>query len=217
MSMELLEDRHDERDYALERLIMLSDGVFAIAITLLALELRPPEDWDHSLTGLWFGMWRPALAFLFSFVAIGAFWISHRRMFGRFRSADVPLTILNLLLLGLVTLIPVATNLVYTGGPRGGGFTIYVALLTFIGLANALVWGYVAFVRPSLFRRRPPRDVRLMVLLVLLILPMVMPIAGLVVSERLPVWSLALIAVIVVGLRILRGRIKRYIEPEWRP
>ncbi|MGV8930355.1 MAG: TMEM175 family protein [Brevundimonas sp.] len=217
MSMELLEDRSGERDYALERLIMLSDGVFAIAITLLALELRPPEDWDHTLGGLWIGMWRPALAFLFSFVAIGAFWISHRRMFGRFHSADLPLTILNLLLLGLITLVPVATNLVYTGGPRGGGFTVYIGLLTLIGLSNALLWGYVAFVRPSLFRREPPRDVRVLVLMVMLVLPMMMPITGLVVAERLPAWSLAFLMVIVVGVRFLRSRIKGRIEPEWRP
>ena len=217
MTMDMLEDGSGERDYALERLIMLSDGVFAIAITLLALELRPPEDWDRSLSGLWLGMWRPALAFLFSFIAIGAFWISHRRMFGRFRSADLPLTILNLLLLGWITLVPVATNLVYTGGPRGGGFIVYVGLLTMIGLSNALLWSYVAFVRPSLFRREPPREVRLQVLAVMLVLPVVMPVAGLVVAQRLPAWSLAGVGVIVLGLRVLRGRIKHRIEPEWRP
>ncbi len=217
MSMEMLEDQSGERDYALERLIMLSDGVFAIAITLLALELRPPEGWDHSLAGLWNGMWRPALAFLFSFLAIGFFWMSHRRMFGRFRSADLPLTILNLLLLGTITLVPVATNLLYEGGPRGGGFIVYIALLTLIGLSNAMIWAYAAFVNPSLFTLQPPRNARLLVLMVMLILPLVMPLAGLIVIGRLPVWTLAFGLMLIVIVRIVKGRLNRTIDKAWRP
>lgn len=207
MSMDLLEDKGDERDYALERLIMLSDGVFAIAITLLALELRPPEDWDRSVAGLVHGMWRPAAAFLFSFIVIGMFWISHRRMFGRFRSADLTLTLLNLFLLGTITLVPVATNLMYEGGPRGGGFLVYVVLLSLIGLANALVWGYVALVRPALFTREPPRSGRLMAFLVLLIFPTLVPFAYFVTVGSLPVWSLGFLAVFAIGMRVVKARV----------
>ena len=100
---------------------------------------------------------------------------------------------------------------------RGGGFIVYVGLLTLIGLSNALVWAYVAFVQPSLFRREPPREIRAQVLAVMLVLPLVMPVAGLVVAQRLPAWSLAGIGVIALGARILRGRIKHRIEQEWRP
>lgn len=205
--MELLEDRNHERDYELERLIMLSDGVFAIAITLLALELRPPEGWDHSVLGLVNGMWRPAAAFLFSFIVIGIFWISHRRMFGRFRSADMTLTALNLFLLGTITLVPVATNLMYEGGPKGGGFLVYVVLLSLIGLANALVWGYVALIRPALFTREPPRSGRLLAFIVLLIFPILVPLAYLTAIGSLPVWSLGFLAAFAVAVRVVKARV----------
>ena len=217
MSMEMLENKTGERDYGLERLIMLSDGVFAIAITLLALELRPPHDWDRSLSGLVNGMWRPAAAFLVSFIVIGLFWISHRRMFGRFRSADVILTVLNLFLLGTITLVPVATNLLYEGGPRSGGFIVYVVLLSLIGLSNALLWAYVAFLKPSLFSQEPPEAARLMGLLVLLIFPVLVPMAYFIASGTLPMWTLGSLVVIAVGIRVVKSRLMSSMDKEWRP
>jgi len=217
MSMEMLESKTDERDYALERLIMLSDGVFAIAITLLALELRPPVDWDRSLTGLVEGMWRPAAAFLVSFIVIGLFWISHRRMFGRFRSADMILTVLNLFLLGTITLVPVATNLLYEGGPRSGGFVIYVVLLSLIGLSNALLWAYVAFLKPALFSHEPPKTARVMGFLVLLIFPILVPMAYFIASGTLPMWTLGLLVVIAVAMRVVKSRLMSSMDKEWRP
>jgi len=209
MSMDLLEDRGGERDYALERLIMLSDGVFAIAITLLALELRPPEGWDHSLSGLWQGMWRPALAFLVSFLVISAYWISHRRMFGRFGSADLPLTILNLIQLGLITLVPVVTNLVWEGGPRGGGFVVYLALFTLLGFLNALLWGYPALLKPALFRVAPSKPARLGAFAVLLILPLVTPVFGLIGLGYAPTWLVIPAVVVVVVIRTMKARAHR--------
>lgn len=174
MSMELLESRPEARDYDLERLIMLSDGVFAIAITLLALELRVPEHWDEtSLSDLWRLMWRPFLAFLFSFFVIAVYWINHRRMFGRLKSADMPLTALNLLLLGLITLAPVATSLAYEAGPGSAGFIVYVAALSAIGFANALIWVWAAFGNPALFRTPPTGFQRLMALAAVVVIPVI--------------------------------------------
>jgi uncharacterized membrane protein len=215
--MEILENKTAERDYSLERLIMLSDGVFAIAITLLALELRPPEDWDRSLTGLVYGMWRPAAAFLVSFIVIGLFWMSHRRMFGRFRSADMPLTVLNLFLLGTITLVPVATNLVYEGGPASGGFIVYVVVLSLIGLSNALLWAYVAFLNPALFAHEPPKEARVMALIVQLIFPILVPLTYFVTSGALPIWTIGFLALFAVGIRVLKSRMTSAIDKEWRP
>lgn len=217
MTMDLLEDKSGERDYALERLIMLSDGVFAIAITLLALELRPPEGWDHRLTSLALLMWRQLLAFLLSFVVIAGFWIAHRKMFGRFRSADMALTVLNLFMLCMITLVPVVNNMAFEGGPGGGGFTLYWAIFTLLGLANAAIWAYAAYVRPSLFRVPPPKQARRLILVVLLIMPVAMPLFGLVTAGTAPIWAMAPIVGLVLLVRVLRGRLKQSIEAEWRP
>ena len=60
-----------------DRLLMLSDGVFAIAITLLALELRPPEHWSGGLWDLLVERWRALFGYVFGFLIVGAFWFSH--------------------------------------------------------------------------------------------------------------------------------------------
>ncbi|NJC42183.1 putative membrane protein [Brevundimonas alba] len=215
MTMDMLEDKSGERDYALERLIMLSDGVFAIAITLLALELRPPEGWDHSLRSLGLLMWRQGLAFLLSFVVIAGFWIAHRKMFGRFRSADMGLTVLNLFMLCVITLVPVVNNMAFEGGPGGGGFTLYWAIFCLLGIANAGIWIYSAFVKPSLFRSPPPKQARRLILVTMLIMPVSMPLLGLVVAGA-QVWVLAPVIALVLAARIFRSRLKQSIEPEWR-
>ena len=217
MTMELLEDKGDERDYALERLIMLSDGVFAIAITLLALELRPPEGWDHSLASLGQTMWRQGLAFLLSFVVIAGFWIAHRKMFGRFRSADMGLTLLNLVMLCLITLVPVVNNVAFEGGPGGGGFTLYWGIFSLLGFANAALWFYAAFLKPSLFRVPPPKDTRRLILVLLLIMPVSMPLFGLVTTDTTKIWVIAPIIALVLAARVFRSRLRRSIDAEWRP
>jgi uncharacterized membrane protein len=214
MTLELLEEKPGERDYALDRVIMLSDGVFAIAITLLALELRPPGNWDHSLNSLVGLMWRPAAAFLVSFLIIAFFWVAHRRMFGRFRTADMPLTLLNFLMLGLITLAPVATNLAWEGGPRGGGFVVYWAMFTLLGLTNAAIWAYAAFLKPSLFHRPPSRGVAWITLAMLMVMPLTMPLLGVVTSGAFGVWVIVPMLMLVLAMRVLRSRMKNMLGAE---
>lgn len=217
MSMDLLEDASDARDYALERLIMLSDGVFAIAITLLALELRPPEHWDGGLGSLVTLMARPLGAFLFSFVMIAIYWINHRRMFGRFRSADMGLTILNLFLLGLITLTPVITNLVAEAGPRSGAFAVYVGLICGIGAANALLWAWAAFARPRLFVLEPPGPTKVVVTAVMLVPVAILPILAFAIAGRTELWTVGLVLVVVAGVRALRVWAARTGSRQWMP
>ena len=65
---------HVER-HNFDRLIMLSDGVFAIAITLLALDLPVPQHWDGSLIALFNGGGRALIGYGFAFLLVGAIWI----------------------------------------------------------------------------------------------------------------------------------------------
>ena len=62
-----------------DRLIMLSDGVFAIAITLLALDIRAPAGWHGSLEGCSPSMAPELSAFVLSFLVISLYWLLHRR------------------------------------------------------------------------------------------------------------------------------------------
>lgn len=112
---EPLKQRTIRHDY--DRLLMLSDGVFAIAITLLALDLTLPLHWDGSVEALVSATWRPLTGYLFGFILVGAFWFIHRRTFAQMEQVDGGVTILNLLLLGLVGLTPFVARMIAEAGP----------------------------------------------------------------------------------------------------
>jgi uncharacterized membrane protein len=131
--------------HAYDRLIMLCDGVFAIAITLLALELRPPQAWDGDLSHLVAAMGRPLFAYLFGFAVVGAFWIAHRALFARIRRVSGPFTLLALLQLCLIAATPAVAQLVATAGPAKA-IKVYFMLIVALGTVQALLWAYAAFV-----------------------------------------------------------------------
>jgi uncharacterized membrane protein len=129
----------------LHRLILFSDAVFAIAITLLAIEIHPPEGW-HGDVGSFFHLMAAKLtAYVVSFAAIGVLWISHRRTYSRLKKADGVLDVLNFLMLGLVALLPLGTELLWEANSMGA-LIIYVGLVAGVGIAQGLVWGYAAFI-----------------------------------------------------------------------
>ena len=79
------------------RVEAFSDGVFAIAITLLVLEIRlEPEDFSHLFRAL-LDEWPAYLAYVTSFMTVGSVWIAHHRLFTRLRFVDPVLLRLNLL------------------------------------------------------------------------------------------------------------------------
>jgi len=92
------------------RLEAFSDGVFAIAITLLVIELRAPEpEKGTSLAEALWDMWPGYAAYLVSFTIIGVMWLNHHRVFDQVRTVDAPLLVLNLHLLLWAALIPFPT------------------------------------------------------------------------------------------------------------
>lgn len=96
-----------------DRLVMLADGVFAIALTLSAVELRPEAKPGQSLLEVW-GV--PLLVYFLSFYLIAGVWYQHRRAMAQLRRIDAPLTVLTMLLLSLVALVPVLIRNMITGG-----------------------------------------------------------------------------------------------------
>ena len=124
-----------------DRLIMLSDGVFAIAITLLAFDLHGPAR-SRSLADLWAALSPQLDAYALSFVVIAVYWLAHRRFFAMIVTVDAPVTVLNLVTLALVALVPAATALVH----GAAAMLVYSGLVVAIGLSVAAVWGYAALV-----------------------------------------------------------------------
>lgn len=132
------------QDVETGRVEAFSDGVFAIAITLLVLDLHAPT----SDGGLWRGLvqeWPQFAAYLTSFFIIGIMWVNHHSMFRSIVRTDRTLLFLNLLLLLWTTLLPFPTRLV-ASHLRGGGMdasvaeALYSATLTLAAIAFSLIW-----------------------------------------------------------------------------
>jgi len=129
------------------RLEAFSDGVFAIAATLLVLDLhvRPrPGELAHALGQEW-----PHYAtFVVSFLTIGIIWVNHHGQFHRISSVDRPLLFLNLLLLMFVVLIPFPTQLLgeylHEGTDQHVAAAVYAGTMLAMGLCFAASWRYVA-------------------------------------------------------------------------
>ena len=87
-----------------------SDGVFAIAITLLVLEIKlEPSAYDHLARAL-VDAWPSYLAYVTSFLTVGAVWIAHHSLFARLRFVDPTLMRINILLLMVAAFLPFPTT-----------------------------------------------------------------------------------------------------------
>ena len=130
------------------RLEAFSDGVLAIAITLLVLELSVPgADFEH----LWRGIadqWPSYLAYATSFTTIGAIWLVHHGMFRRLAFADGLITRLNLLLLMLASFLPFPTKLVAEAVDSGHGerpaVMFYGLVLLSVSIVLTVMWRHIA-------------------------------------------------------------------------
>ena len=89
----------------LDRVVFFSDGVFAIAITLLVINLHVLNVAGHRLSDALLHLWPRVLSYGLSFAVIGLYWMGHHRMFRHIRAVDRLLIVLNLILLGLVAFL----------------------------------------------------------------------------------------------------------------
>jgi uncharacterized membrane protein len=130
------------------RLEAFSDGVFAIAITLLVIELRPPDVEGSELAGALWDLWPSYFAYFVSFVTIGVMWLNHHRIFAQVRAVDSPLLLLNLNLLLWVAVIPFPTAVVADYLADGGAgartaMVLYSAVFFLAGVAFGLLFGWI--------------------------------------------------------------------------
>lgn len=134
------------------RLEAFSDGVIAIAITLLVLELRvPAPEAAGSLAHKLGGEWPSYVAYVVSFLTIGVIWINHHAMVRRLRMVDHPTLVLNLVLLLWIGVLPFTTALMARYLRESEGQHLAAALYgaSFLGMSVS----FYAMQRHSLFAR----------------------------------------------------------------
>jgi uncharacterized membrane protein len=125
-----------------ERMIVFSDAVMAVAITLLVLDLKLPEGvTDAALPGLLQGSVHAIGAYALSFVVIGLLWMGHHAQFSYIKRVDGALLWLNLFFLMTIGLIPFVTSLLSDHG-NALATSLYAGTLVTTSLLSALMWWY---------------------------------------------------------------------------
>ena len=128
-----------------ERLVYFSDAVFAIAITLLALEIRLPEMQDpttRELAGALVGLLPRFYGFAISFWIIAVYWLAHHRIFRYIRADDRRLQVINLLFLMWIVLMPFSASLLGGYGSYQLAEILYFSHMILTSLSMALLWRY---------------------------------------------------------------------------
>jgi uncharacterized membrane protein len=139
-----------ERQHDPSRVLALSDGVFAIIITLLVLDVRVPELTEgHSLNEALREIRPSFTAFLISFIVAGMHWVGHRDLFGLIRRTDRGLVWLNILYLLPLCLLPFGASLLGRYEEEPAALRIYGLVLVLIAVMRAAIWLY-ATRRPHL-------------------------------------------------------------------
>jgi len=140
-----------KKEFQLERLILFSDAVFAIAITLLALEIKVPElhqglITENDLLNSLGHMTPKFIGFLMSFFIIGQYWSVHHRLFGFVTNYNLSLLWLNLVFLLAVIIMPFTTSFYaeYVSYLLKTPIVLYLGNISFLGIMSFVMWRYVS-------------------------------------------------------------------------
>jgi uncharacterized membrane protein len=141
-----------------DRVLFFSDAVFAIAITLLVVDLRVPDvvlDAAREIAN----SKDKILSFTISFLVIGLFWMGHHRLFRYITVLDRRLIFLNLLFLGTIAFLPYPTALLFAGSTHQPAAPVfYASCVAGAGLLELALWLYAA--RKGLVPASVPLTVR---------------------------------------------------------
>jgi len=135
------------------RIEAFSDGVFAIAITLLILEIQVPPQIPHGgLRNALVNLWPSYLAFLASFMTIGVMWLNHHRLFTLINKKDDGLIAFNLLLLLGITWLPfptalLAEHLLGSHEDQQVAALVYAGSFFMLSIVFNVMWRYVCRIR----------------------------------------------------------------------
>lgn len=155
-----LEPGH-KREFQLERMILFSDAVFAIAITLLVLEIKVPEVEGNSnidLLNTLLKLTPKFIGFFVSFFVIGQNWIIHHKLFGFVNNYNGKLLWLNLFFLLSIVLMPFSTALYSENVLINLSFIIYSINIIVSGVLNTMLWSYVGNEKHNLSELSKSKD-----------------------------------------------------------
>ncbi|EFH84364.1 TMEM175 family protein [Ktedonobacter racemifer] len=136
----------EEKSLGFDRLIMLCDGIFAIAMTLLVLDIKLPEGVQagalHEELG---NLLTKSIFYLITFITVAGYWVSHRQLMTYIKRQDGPFTTLTFLFLAFVVFFPASFNVLVTTGNPAEVVIFYTLVLVGCGLSSFLLWAYASW------------------------------------------------------------------------
>jgi uncharacterized membrane protein len=139
------------RAHSTHRLEALTDGVFAIVMTLLVLEIQVPHLRGGERLGTALAaVWPTFRAYVLSFIILGVYWFGQRSQYDYIKAVDRTLTWLNIFFLMVVALIPFSASLFGRYGDDPVAITIYGASLILVSACHAVIWWYATDPRRGL-------------------------------------------------------------------
>jgi len=207
---------YSKKEFQVERLVFFSDAVFAIAITLLIIEIKVPELKDVAITESAFwanlsSLFPKFLGFLISFFVIGLYWVIHHRMFGYVINYNTKIIWLNLVFLFSIVLMPFSTAVyseysspeyIYLISP----YVIYVLNICLTGILNFFMWGYIGNSKNGISENFPQGDFLRKARIRSLLLPLVFILSLLVAILINPVIGRFVLFLIPVVMSAVRNK-----------
>jgi uncharacterized membrane protein len=143
----------------LERIVFFSDAVFAIAITLLALNLKLPGNNNLTTTPLSHSLLAiiPEFeSYVFSFLVVGFYWMSHHYYFRYINRYDYLFVCLNIGFLMCIAFLPFSTSILHSYDEQRLAVIFYAGSMALVGLMKAILWCYASNRRRLILQSLPP-------------------------------------------------------------
>jgi uncharacterized membrane protein len=207
-----------KKEFQLERMILFSDAVFAIAITLLVIELKireipRPLVTETKLMESLANLIPKFVGFLISFFIIGLFWTIHHRMFWYVVNYTPKLLWLNLIFLLFVVTMPFSTSFYseYIYNLLKSPLVVYVTNICLLGIMNSFLWHYISNPKNNLCEGLHPLVAKYF-LLRSIVMPLIFLTMGLVyvfIDPRIALWILPIVPFI---LRTVTAKYRRQLK-----
>jgi uncharacterized membrane protein len=210
----------NKNHFQLDRISFFTDGVFAIAITLLVIEFKVPvieHPTDHLLWDALKEMAWKLLGFVLSFCIVGYYWSVHHRIFGYVEKYTARLIWLNLLFLFSVVLLPFTSGLLgeYASDthllvPYG----IYVINICLVAVMNAILWFYVSNPKHDLLTHMISKERIMLGFYFTLVVPILFIISFLITTKQPTIGRLIPLLIPVILKYGLNGLSARALQKE---
>jgi len=137
--------RSDE--FGFGRLAALTDGIFAVAITLVAVQLtieKPADDSARAMfdaIGAEKGAW---IGFIVAFIVLARYWVANHSLFARLNAIDTTVIVLQMIYLFLIVLLPFSTRTVGDYGDNPGAVVVLAVILALLCVMETVLFGYAS-------------------------------------------------------------------------